>query len=194
MNMGLAEGRSLIVLQELPVNWKGMVGLGVFMMLFGFVGLIAANLLTLTSILIFGGFILGGGLLQLVHAVKAQEKEWGGKLQHVLIALLYLLVGLIILWDPWATSVVLTVFLVSLFAVMGVARIWYAFQSRKQGWRWLFIALLGSLNLLLTVLVIITLPESALWLIGFLVAIEMLMNGSYLLFLGLSVRKIDQAV
>jgi uncharacterized membrane protein HdeD (DUF308 family) len=192
--MGLAEGRSLIVLQELPVNWKGMVGLGVFMMLFGFVGLIAANLLTLTSILIFGGFILGGGLLQLVHAVKAQEKEWGGKLQHVLIALLYLLVGLIILWDPWATSVVLTVFLVSLFAVMGVARIWYALQSRKQGWRWLFIALLGSLNLLLTVLVIITLPESALWLIGFLVAIEMLMNGSYLLFLGLSVRKIDQAV
>jgi len=99
--------------------------------------------------------------------------------------------GLVIFWDPFSTSFVLTIFLASVFAVIGVARIWYAFYCKQQDWKWILPALLGLFDLILTGLILAALPESALWLIGFLIAIEILFNGWFLLLLGLRVRRAD---
>tara|TARA_R110002111_G_C6006607_1_gene374031 strand:+ start:3369 stop:3956 length:588 start_codon:yes stop_codon:yes gene_type:complete len=194
MNKNSIQEVSFIALQELPLNWKWMIGIGLSMLVFGTLGILASSILTLTSVLIFGGFIFAGGILQLIHGFKAKEKEWGGKLQHFVIALLYIIAGLIIFWDPLVTSLVLTVFLASLFAVIGIARIWYATYCKKQDWKWLLPAFSGLLDLVLTAIIITTLPESALWLIGLLIAVEMLMNGWFLLFLGLRVRKMEDSI
>ncbi len=180
-----------IGLQELPINWKWMLFLGIFMIVLGTLGLAASSFLTLTSILIFGGFIFAGGIVQIIHAIQAKEKDWGGKLQHFLIALLYIIAGLIIFWDPLATSLLLTIVLASLFAVIGIAKIWYATLCKKQDWKWLLPAFSGLLNLVLTAIVIATLPESALWLIGLLIAVEMLFNGWFVFLLGLRVRDLE---
>jgi len=180
-----------ITLQELPINWKWMIGVGIFMLIFGTLGLLASSILTLTSVLIFGGFIFAGGIIQVIHGFTAKEKEWGGKLQHFFIALLYIIAGLIVFWDPLATSLLLTILLASLFGVIGVARIWYASYCKKQDWKWLLPAFTGLMDLILAAIVIATLPESAVWLIGLLIAIEMLFNGWLLFFLGLRVRKME---
>ncbi|MCF6202759.1 MAG: HdeD family acid-resistance protein [Methylococcaceae bacterium] len=184
--------RSFLVLQELPINWKWMLFLGVLMVLLGTLGLVASGFLTLTSMLMFGGFIFAGGIIQMIHTVMAKEKDWGGKVQHILIALLYIVAGLIIFWDPFATSLIVTILLASLFAVIGGTKIWYAFYCKKQDWKWLLPAFSGLLNLVLTAIIITTLPESAIWLIGLLIAIEMLFSGWFLLLLGLRMRKIEK--
>ncbi|SHE19300.1 HdeD family acid-resistance protein [methanotrophic endosymbiont of Bathymodiolus puteoserpentis (Logatchev)] len=183
---------SYSALQELPINWKWMIFLGLSMIIFGTLGLLASSFLTLTSVLMFGGFIFAGGIMQLIHVVKVKEEEWGGKLQHLFIALLYIVAGVVIFFDPFSTSLVLTILLASLFAVIGVAKIWYAFFCKKQGWKWLLPAFSGLLNLILTAIVIASLPESAFWLIGLLIAVEMLMSGWFLFLLGLRVRQIEQ--
>jgi len=180
-----------ISLQELPLNWKWMIGVGVFMLIFGTLGLLASSILTLTSVLMFGGFIFAGGIIQLIHGFAAKEKEWSGKLQHFFIALLYIIAGLIIFWDPLATSLLLTILLASLFGAIGIARIWYASYCKKQDWKWLLPAFTGLMDLVLAAIVIATLPESAVWLIGLLIAIEMLFNGWLLFFLGLRVREME---
>ena len=180
-----------IVLNELPVNWKWMIGVGLLMIILGTLGLIASSVLTLTSVLIFGGFIFAAGIIQFAHAIQAKEKEWGGKLQHFAIAIIYIVAGLVIFWDPFSTSFILMIFLASVFAVIGVARIWYAFYCKRQDWRWLLPALLGLFDLVLTGMILATLPESAFWLIGLFIAIEILFNGWFILFLGLRVRKTD---
>ncbi len=181
-----------ILLQELPIKWKEMIFLGIFLIVLGTVGVVASSLLTLTSIFIFGGLVFAGGVIQMIHAIQTKEKDWSGKFQHIFIALLYLIAGMIIFFDPLATSIVLTILLASLFAVIGVAKISYALQCKKQDWKWLFPASSGLLNLILTTIVIATLPESAFWLIGLLIAIEMLMSGWFLLLLGLRVKKMKQ--
>jgi uncharacterized membrane protein HdeD (DUF308 family) len=180
-----------ISLRELPLNWKWMIGVGVFMLIFGTLGLLASSILTLTSVLMFGGFIFAGGIIQLIHGFAAKEKEWSGKLQHFFIALLYIIAGLIIFWDPLATSLLLTILLASLFGTIGIIRIWYATRCKKQDWKWLLPAFTGLMDLVLAAIVIATLPESAVWLIGLLIAIEMLFNGWLLLLLGLRVRKME---
>jgi len=80
-----------IGLNELPINWKWMTGLGVLMIILGTAGIIASSVLTLTSVLMFGGFILSAGVIQLVHAIQTKEKEWAGKLQHIAIGIIYIL-------------------------------------------------------------------------------------------------------
>ncbi len=183
---------SCLVLQELPIHWKWMFFLGIFMIIAGTFGLYASGLLTLTSIFMLGSFIFVGGILQIIHTIQAKEKDWGGKLQHILIALLYIIAGVIIFFDPLTTSLALTILLAFMFALMGITKIWYAFYCKKQDWKWLLPAFSGLLNLIFTGFIIATLPESALWLIGMLIALEMLFNGWFLLLLGLRVRKIEK--
>ncbi len=185
------ESSTYVVLQELPINWKWMIFLGILMLILGTVGLIASGFLTLTSILMFGGFIFAGGIMQMIHAIVTKEKEWSGKIQHILIALLYIAAGLIIFWDPFSTSLILTIILASLFAVIGATKIWYAFYCKRHDWKWLLPAFSGLLNMILTAIIVVTLPESAMWLIGLLIAIEMLFSGWFLLFLGLRVKNLD---
>ncbi len=134
------ESSTYVVLQELPINWKWMIFLGILMLILGAVGLIASGFLTLTSILMFGGFIFADGIMQMIHAIVTKEKEWSGKIQHILIALLYITAGLVVFLDPFSTSLILTIILASLFAVIGVTKIWYAFYCKKHGWKWLFLS------------------------------------------------------
>ena len=168
-----------------------MLALGVSMIFLGTVGLLASGFLTITSVLMFGGFIFAGGLIQMVHAIQVKEEDWSGKLQHILIAALYIIAGLIVFWDPLITSVVLTILLALLFAVIGVARLWYAFYCKKQDWKWLLFALSGVFDMIIAGIIMVALPGSAIWLIGMLIAIELLFNGWSFLFLGLRVRKIE---
>jgi uncharacterized membrane protein HdeD (DUF308 family) len=187
----IEEHNMMIVMQELPINWKWMLILGIGMLLFGTIGLAASNLLTLASIYFFGGLVLGGGIMQIIHAFRTQEKQWGGKLQHWLIALLYLSMGTLIIWDPFATSIALTIFIAVIFTIIGIIRLNFAFFSRKQGWKWLLPTFSGLINLILAILIIATLPESALWLIGLFIAIEMLMNGWLLVLLAIRVKQVE---
>ncbi len=187
----IEEHTLLITMQELPINWKWMLTLGIAMLLFGTIGLVVSNLLTLVSIYFFGGLVLAGGLIQVIHAFRAQEKEWGGKLQHWLIALLYLSMGILIIWDPFATSIALTIFMAVIFAMIGIIRLNLAFYYKNLGWKWLLPTFVGLIDLVLAGLIITTLPESALWLIGLFIAIEMIMNGWFLVLIALRVKQVD---
>jgi uncharacterized membrane protein HdeD (DUF308 family) len=187
----IKENNITIIVKELPIDWKWMLTLGISMLIFGTIGLIASNILTLASVYFFGGLVIAGGIMQIIHVFRTQEKEWGGKLQHWLIAVLYLSMGTLIIWDPFASSVALTAFIAVLFTVIGMIRLNFSFHAKKQGWKWLLPTFLGLIDLLLAILIIITLPESALWLIGLFIAIEMLMNGWLLVLLAIRVKQVE---
>ncbi len=190
-NQTIERNSITVVMQELPINWKWMLLLGIVMILFGTVGLIASNLLTIASIYMLGALLLAGGIMQLIHGIQQREKEWAGRVTHWLIALLYIAMGALMVWDPFASSFAITVFIAVIFALIGIIRLSFAFTLRAQGWRWLLPALLGVINLVLAGLIIAALPEAALWFIGLLIAIEMLMNGWFLLLLALRVKALE---
>ncbi len=182
-----------ILLQELPVNWKMMLGIGIFMILAGTLGFFLSVYLTLGSILIFGVLLATGGIMQLVQGIKAREKRWLGKTQHFAIAILYLLAGGLIVWDPLAASAGMTLVLAAFFAALGVTRIWYALRCRRRQWRWVLPVLSGLINLALAAVIMLTWPESSLWVLGLLIAIELLANGWLLTFIALRVKQVSRS-
>ncbi|CAA9889216.1 conserved membrane hypothetical protein [Candidatus Methylobacter favarea] len=181
--------RTESVLEELPRQWGWLLALGILMVVLGTLGMGMAFYVTLASVLVYGGILLGAGLLQLWHSLKAKETTWSGRTQQFVVALFYLAIAALIIWDPLAASAGLTLFLGALLAGIGVVRIIDALRYRRSGWQWAWTLIAGILNLILAAIILFSWPFSGLWVIGLFISIEMIINGWLLIFVALTVRK-----
>lgn len=167
-------------------NWGWMLGLGILSLILGIIGLGMAFTLTLAGVLFFGVLLAIGGAFQLVNAFT--QKGWKGTLLNLLIALVYLATGGIMIVDPLGAAVALTLVIGVALIVVGVMRIWMAFQHRPApGWGWALAG--GILSILLGALVLAGWPVSGLWLIGLIIAVELIVNGWTYVFFGLAARR-----
>ncbi|MEA3277733.1 MAG: HdeD family acid-resistance protein [Pseudomonadota bacterium] len=171
---------------EAQKNWGWLLGLGVVSVILGTIGLGMTAALTLTSVLFFGILLAVGGAFQLVDAFKC--KGWKGTLLHVLIGLVYLGTGIVMAADPLGAAVALTLLVGIAFVAVGVLRIGMALQHRgRQGWVWALIG--GVVSIVLGVLVMSQWPVSGLWVLGLIIAVELIVNGWTYVFIGLAARR-----
>jgi uncharacterized membrane protein HdeD (DUF308 family) len=174
-----------LVYGEVKQNWGWMLALGILFILLGTIGLGYTFSLTIASVFFFGILLLVGGGMQLVHTFKCQG--WKCRIWHVLLALLYILVGADIMARPLVASVVLTLLLAGGITALGIVRIVMAFQIRgTKNWGWLLFS--GVISVLLGVMIATRWPVSGLWVIGLFVAIEMIMHGWSYIFLAMAAR------
>ncbi len=180
----------VVDLEELPRRWGWLLALGILMLAAGILGLYMTVAVTLVTVLFYGGLIMAGGILSLLHSIRAREEKWQGRLAHVLLALLYLLAGIFIMINPVAASAAMTLILAALFMAMGILRVTSGLRSRKKGWKWIGPVVVGLIDILFALVIAFSWPVSGLWVIGLFVSIEMLMNGWILTFTALAARRL----
>jgi uncharacterized membrane protein HdeD (DUF308 family) len=94
---------------------------------------------------------------------------------------------------PLITTVMMTIFIAVTFMVLGAFRVVTAMIVRFPYWGW---ALLNGAITFLMGLVIYRqleqMPANALWVIGLLVGVEMLLNGWTWIMLSLAIREIPE--
>jgi uncharacterized membrane protein HdeD (DUF308 family) len=129
-NETLAVSSWELVLGEVQKNWKWLLFLGIVFIVLGTIGLGRAFALTVASVYFFGFLLLIGGGIQLVESFKC--KGWKSILLHVLIAVLYMLVGIEIIARPMVASAFLTLMLAVGIILVGVVRIVIAIQHRGR--------------------------------------------------------------
>jgi len=176
-------------LHELPISWGWLLAQGILTLFLGTVALAMAGLTTLATVYLFGGFMGAAGIFQLVQSFTEKDKTWSLRLTNILVGLIYIITSVMIFIDPLAASMALTIFIASFFVVIGVVRLAQAWKNRAKGWNWLWLALFGLIDIALGAYVIFTLPVSALWLIGAMVSIELIMQGWLLIVFALAARK-----
>jgi uncharacterized membrane protein HdeD (DUF308 family) len=170
---------------ELGRHWKWLLVVGIICLVLGFVGLGLTFLLTLASVLYFGVLLLIAGGAQLVQAFKCSG--WRSTLYHVLIALLYVLAGIMVITRPLLASVLLTGILAGMLLVVGVLRCVMAIQHRAmQGWAWTLVG--GLVTIALGLMILARWPASSLWVIGLFLAIELIVQGWSLVFIAVAAR------
>jgi uncharacterized membrane protein HdeD (DUF308 family) len=170
---------------DLKHNWGWLLFLGILFVVLGIVGLGSLFVLTLAGALLFGVLIVVGGVAQFIEAFKC--RGWKSMILHVVIAILYVVAGVFVLFDPLLASVLLTWVLGIVLIVVGVLRIIMAVQMRSAG-GW-FIPLLGGLfSIILGVLILAQWPASGLFIIGLFIAIELIINGWTYIFVALAAR------
>ncbi len=178
------------MLGQLKKSWGWLLGLGIFLVAAGTIGLGMAAFLTMFMMYYLGIMLLIGGATQLAQTFKA--KGWKSIVWQLLIAVLYILAGFSVLGNPAGASAILTLMLAWTLIFVGIARIVMAFQHRdSSSWIWLLIG--GIAAMLLGMIIISRWPVSGLRVIGFFIALEMIFNGWTCIFMALGAKAVAKA-
>jgi len=166
-----------------------LIGMGILFIALGVIGIAGQTLFSFVTINILGAFLIFGGALQFAHALKSSG--WKSVGIQIILAILYVAAGIYTWAFPIPALEVITLWLAAIFFVTGFLRLISAFQHRHfQEWFWLVLS--SAISILMGVLIMTGYPESSLWLPGLLIAIELLLQGWSLLFLGLAARSLSK--
>ena len=176
-----------IGLQELKRNWCWYLSLGILLIVFGTIAIGRSCLFTTMSMVFIGWLMIFAGAAQAFHAFW-KERGWGGFFVDLLMGILYVVVGFMILANPQATAVTLTL-LIGMFLIFdGLFRIVGAIAVRLPNWGW--ILLNGAISLLMGIMIWRQWPLSGIWVIGLFVGIQMIFNGWSLVMLALTAKNL----
>jgi uncharacterized membrane protein HdeD (DUF308 family) len=162
---------------------------GILMILLGLFAVAVPGVATLAVTLMIGWLLLIGGGFGL-FAVISGGTSAPGFWWNLFTAIVYILAGLCVLTRPIAGVLTLTIILAAYLLAGGVMRIFLAVGYRAQipnAWIWVMIS--GLVDIALSVIIMLKLPGSAIWVLGLLVGINLLMMGFSIVMVAMGVRK-----
>jgi uncharacterized membrane protein HdeD (DUF308 family) len=160
---------------SLRMGWGWLLALGVVQILGGALAIAVPAIASLAAVMVIGWLLIVAAVFHIIHAFKV--RKWPGFALHLLGAILYGAAGVLVLLYPIPGALTLTLFIASLLTAEGVLRSVLAFQLRpRTGWGWFLIG--GMASLVLGVMLFVGWPATAIWAIGLLLGINMVITGS----------------
>lgn len=172
-------------IQELREHWGWLLGLGMVSIILGTIALGSSVLFTMVSVLLFGWILLVVGVLEVINGFR--QRQWGGFFLHLLNGILSVVAGVLIIGNPAASALLLTLLLAMYFMVAGLFRLSAALLMRYPRWGWRLLN--GIITLLLGILIWAQWPVSGLWVIGLFVGIDLIFSGWASVMLALAARQ-----
>jgi uncharacterized membrane protein HdeD (DUF308 family) len=174
------------VAEAIQAHWKLFLIQGVVMMILGLIAIAVPNVATLAIAIFVGWLFLIGGTVRVLSVWRARSAP--GFAWSLVTALLAIVLGLILVLNPLEGVLTLTMVLIALFVVEGVAAILIALEFRRHIRQWGWTLFNGIVDLVLAYLIFQGWPSTAAWAIGLLVGINMLFLGLSLTMTALSGR------
>lgn len=122
----------LVGLEELRGRWGWYLVLGILLIVLGTTALGSSVLMTLATMVFVGWLMIGGGVVEAVQAFTC--KGWSGFFLDLLTGILYVVVGFMIVANPGATAVALTLLIAMFLITGGIFRIVVAVAVRFPNW------------------------------------------------------------
>jgi len=167
------------------VGWS--IALSVLMILAGVLAIIIPPAAGITVTLFVGWLLIFSGVAHFVFGWHVRTA--GGFVLELLLGILYVLVGVYLLFNPVAGLASLTLALAIYLFAEGILEFVLSFRLRPMpGWAWLLFD--GVITLILAVMIWRTWPSSTLWVIGTLVGVSMLFSGVSRLVLSIGARRV----
>ena len=181
--LGMMPGGTL---EDLRRHWGWFVGIGIALIVLGLIALFYAAGTTMVSMMVIGWLLIVGGVIDGVHAFG--EQTWSGFFIDLFTGVLYLVAGFILVANPAASAVGLTLVIAMFLIVSGIFRGIAALAIRPLHWGWLLMH--AIISLVLGILIWQNWPVSGLLAIGLFVGIEIIANGVTMVMLGSMARKL----
>ncbi|HZV07522.1 MAG TPA: HdeD family acid-resistance protein [Gemmataceae bacterium] len=186
MSTGMNQGWHAIGAEEIRRSWGWFLALGIILVLLGLLALSSTVVATLASMIFFGWLLIVGGVLSVIHAFV--RRRWGGFFLELFAGILYAVVGLMVVGNPAAGALAMTLLIAVFLMIGGIFRIITALTARFHHWIW--VLLNGVISLILGLFIWGQMPEAALWVIGLFIGIDMIFYGWSLIMLAMMVRNI----
>jgi uncharacterized membrane protein HdeD (DUF308 family) len=167
---------------------------GVLLVVLGIVAILAPGVATLAFEILVGWLLLLGGAFGL-FAVIASGRSAPGFWWSLITAIVCVLAGLSLLTRPLAGMLTLTIIVAAYLLASGVSHVIQALQYRREipsAWTWVLIT--GLVNIALGLIIISGLPGTAVWVLGLLVGINLVMTGAAVTIAAVCVRRMADAM
>jgi uncharacterized membrane protein HdeD (DUF308 family) len=187
--MALTDGADLVTAlnKSLHQHWRIYLTEGIILLLLGLAAIVVPLIAGLGITIILGWLFLTGGAVGLIATFGARQAP--GFWWSLLSALVALIAGLSLLWNPLMGLVTLTYVLIAYFVVDGVLSIVHAIEHRREAssrWEWMIFS--GVIDLALAALIISGLPGAFTWALGLMVGIDLMFAGWSLVTMALAAR------
>jgi len=179
----------LAALGEVRRSWGWFLALGILFILAGAACVVGDVTATFVTVLFFGWLLLFSGVVALVHTFRTHT--WQGALLSLLSALLRGFTGYLLVRYPLAGAESLTLILASFFIVGGVFRTVGAGMLRLPRWAWS--AFSGIVSLALGIMLLVQMPNSSIWFIGFAIGIDLIVDGAALLGFAMAIQNLPES-
>lgn len=164
-------------------GWGWIIAYGVLSALFGLAAILWPFPATLAATLVIGIAFVVSGVFSLIAGFRGTGAESRG--YAILLGVLSIVAGVVMVARPLTGAISLTIVVAAWLALRGVLEIVLGLRMRRR--RWLML-LLGVVNILLALLIIATVPFSALTLPGFILGVSFLFGGVTAIMAGLDHR------
>lgn len=154
-------------------HWGFLLALGIILGLIGLLALGSLVVATLATVTFLGAVLLVGGIVDVVTAFTS--RRWRGFGMSLLSGIVAAVVGILLIARPAAGAGVLTLLLALLFLASGISRIIFSSTERFPSWGWSLAS--GIVAVILGLFVLFGFPSTAIWFLGLVVAVELLMRG-----------------
>ena len=166
-------------------EWWWFLLLGIVLIILGALAIGVPVMVSVVAVTLFGILLLVGGVAQIIGSFW--EGEWRGLMLHLLMGILYAVVGGLLIGNPLEGLAVLTLMLAALLIVGCLFRVIVAMKMQFHVWGWVLLS--GIISIFLGVLIWADWPVISLKVIGLFLGIEMIFNGWSWTMLGLDIRR-----
>jgi uncharacterized membrane protein HdeD (DUF308 family) len=173
--------------QETLFSSRGWVmAIGIMMILAGSAAIVFPMITSFGVAICVAILLIVAGIAQIIQAFSFHG--WSRILLTVLVGILWLVAGILLLLRPLEAVFVLTIFVAAAFLAEGILKIIFAFRWRPStGWGWMLFN--GIAAAAVGILLWWQLPFSALWTLGVLAGINIIISGWTLVMLAIAVGK-----
>lgn len=176
------------ILDYLQKHWRLFLIEGVILMLLGIAAVVIPQFFSVVTVLFLGWIIVLAGAIHVGRALFFSEMPGFGL--WLVLGTLQIIVGYLLIADPIAGVMTLTMMMTLFFALEGVIKIYWAFMLRPLP-QWNFVLFSGVTALLFAVVILVFWSETAHWLLGLFVGINMIILGWSIVKMSLSHKNIQ---
>jgi len=169
-------------------HWGLFLTEGIILTILGLAAMLLPPLAGLVTAIILGWLFLLAGIVGLFATIRARQAP--GFVWSLLSALVAVLAGVALLWNPVQGLFTLTYVLIAFFLFDGLLMIALGLAHRRElSGRWEWLVFNGVIDLVLAGIVIAGLPGTLTWALGLLVGIDMIFGGASLIAMALTARR-----
>ena len=169
-------------------HWGLFLTEGIILTILGLAAMLLPPLAGLATAIILGWLFLLAGIVGLFATIRARQAP--GFVWSLLSALVAVLAGVALLWNPVQGLFTLTYVLIAFFLFDGLLMIALGLAHRRElSGRWEWLVFNGVIDLVLAGIVIAGLPGTLTWALGLLVGIDMIFGGASLIAMALTARR-----
>lgn len=178
------QGFQIEVSHEVAQYWGWFLLFGILLVLLGAAAVVRSFRATIATMLFFGWLLIFASAIAIAQSVMVGH--WAGFFHHLFAAILFGIVGLLLVTRPLISAEALTLLMGVFFLIGGVFEFVGSIVVASSGWGWQ--ALDAIITFVLGILLVSQWPISGLWAIGLFLGIDLIFYGCAWIAIALGLR------